>query len=102
MNIQKMEGVLKAISDESRLKILCFLSVDTFCGCELVDILELSQPAVSQHLKKLREVNLTNEEKRGRWVYYSLNKQHELYPFILHLVSLLPPLEISSKRKTCN
>lgn len=97
-----MEDILKAVSDETRLKIIACIARDSFCGCELVEILHMSQPAVSQHLKRLRETGITNEEKRGRWVYYSLNKNHELYPLVLHLVSLLPPYDLTGNRIACS
>ena len=94
-----MEMILKAMSDETRLKILSYLSKDTYCGCELVEFLQMSQPAVSQHLKRLREAGITQEEKKGRWVYYTLNKQHEMYPFLMHLVSLLPSLDVKEESR---
>jgi len=99
MEYKKMEMILKAMSDETRLKILSYLSKDTYCGCELVEFLQMSQPAVSQHLKRLREAGITQEEKKGRWVYYTLNKQHEMYPFLMHLVSLLPSLDVKEESR---
>lgn len=102
MEYEEIGNILKVIGDENRLKMIFYLAQDSFCGCELVEFLGMSQPAVSQHLKKLREAGITREAKRGRWVHYSLNKQHELYPFILHLVSLLPPLERGKERIVCN
>ena len=103
MDYKRMEMILKAISDETRLKVVSYLSQDSFCGCELVGLLHMTQPAVSQHLKRLREAGITSEEKKGRWVYYSLNKQHEMYPFIMHLVSLLPsPAVVAEKRMICD
>lgn len=43
------------------------------CVCEFVDMLELSQPGISQHLRKLKGADLVTESRRGQWVYYSLN-----------------------------
>ena len=102
MEYKEMEIVLKAISDETRLKIISYLSKDSFCGCELVEFLDMSQPAVSQHLKRLREAGVTKEEKRGKWVYYSLNKNHELYSFLLHIAGSLPFVKISAERMICD
>ncbi len=101
MEYKNLENMLKAISDETRLRIISYLSKDSFCGCELVKFLDMSQPAVSQHLKRLREAGITKEEKRGKWVYYSLNKNHELYSFLLHIAGSLPFVEISAERMTC-
>ncbi len=66
----------KALSlsgNEVRLKILYLLSKETkLCPCDLSDILEMTVPAISQHLKKLREGGLVTSEKVGQTVFYSL------------------------------
>lgn len=102
------EKILKAIGEETRLKIVSYLTQDSFCVCELVELLQMSQPSISQHLKRLRQVEIILEERRGKWVFYSLNKEHELYTLILHLISILPPkteniqsLIIEGKRILC-
>lgn len=84
------EQVLKAIGEETRLKIISYLTMDSFCVCELVELIQMSQPSISQHLRRLREVEVILEERRGKWVFYSLNKEHEFYTLILHLTSMLP------------
>lgn len=102
------EKILKAIGEETRLKIVSYLTQDSFCVCELVELLQMSQPSISQHLKRLRQVEIILEERRGKWVFYSLNKEHKLYTLILHLISILPPkteniqsLIIEGKRILC-
>jgi ArsR family transcriptional regulator len=45
------------------------------CVCNLTEPLRLSQPTISHHLKKLAEVGLISGERRGTWVWYSLNKE---------------------------
>lgn len=89
------EKFLKAIGEETRLKIISYLTQDSFCVCELVELLQMSQPSISQHLKRLRQVEIILEEKRGKWTFYSLNKEHELYTLILHLISTLPPKTVN-------
>ncbi len=68
--------VAKALSDRTRFRILKEI-IDKKCqscgDCE--EIAELSQPAVSHHLKVLFDANLLNSEKDGRFVLVSLNKQ---------------------------
>lgn len=102
------EQFLKAIGEETRLKIIFYLTYDSFCVCELVELLQMSQPSISQHLKRLRQVEIILEERRGKWVFYSLNKEHELYTLVLHLISMLPPktesiqsLIVDGKRILC-
>src|SRR5699024_9340441 len=84
------EKILKAIGEETRLKIISYLTIDSFCVCVLVDLLQMSQPSISQHLRRLRQVEIILEERRERWIFYSLNKGHELYTLVLHLTSMLP------------
>lgn len=102
------EQILKAIGEETRLKIISYLTIDSFCVCELVELLEMSQPSISQHLRRLRQAEIILEERRGKWVFYSLNKEHELYTLILHLTSMLPSkkaniqsLVVEGKRVLC-
>lgn len=90
MNYSDAAFLLKAIGEASRLEIIAYLANDALCVCELTALLQMSQPSISQHLKRLRQVELIIEEKRGKWVYYSLNKNHAQYPFVLHLLSLVP------------
>ncbi|WP_156314009.1 metalloregulator ArsR/SmtB family transcription factor [Lysinibacillus sp. ZYM-1] len=42
------------------------------CVCDFVDVLEISQPAVSQHLRKLKEAGIITERKVGTWKHYRL------------------------------
>jgi ArsR family transcriptional regulator len=44
------------------------------CVCDLTGPLGLSQPTISHHLKKLAEVDLVEKQRRGTWIWYSLNK----------------------------
>jgi len=69
--------LFKALADPARVRILNVLATqsDAVCGCDLEEPLELSQPTVSFHLKKLFDAGLLDREKRGVWVYYSLNRE---------------------------
>ncbi|MGE0086748.1 MAG: ArsR/SmtB family transcription factor [Desulfococcaceae bacterium] len=64
--------VMKALSDPGRVKIVKMLWHKTMCVCELRAALELSQPAVSKHLKILEDAGLVTFKKDGLWVNYSL------------------------------
>jgi len=66
---------LKALSDENRLKIICFLKKNKKCVCEIVNFLNLPQNLVSHHLKVLREQKIVLTEKDGLKVFYFLNKE---------------------------
>lgn len=60
-----MEKQLKAVSDANRLKLLACLKQGEVCVCDLVDVLKVSQPAVSQQLRKLKEAGIILERKKG-------------------------------------
>lgn len=64
---------LKLLGDKTRLAIVALLQEREWCVCEFVDIFDISQPAVSQHLRKLKSRGVVRESKRGQWVHYSLN-----------------------------
>lgn len=71
--MRKIAEFYKALGDETRLKILQMLSEQEMCVCEIIDRLDISQPAVSHHLKILRQAGLVTDSRDGKWIYYSLN-----------------------------
>jgi ArsR family transcriptional regulator len=75
---ESIAELLKAVADPTRLQILAMISKadqQEACVCNLTEPLRLSQPTISHHLKKLAEVGLISGERRGTWVWYSLNKE---------------------------
>ena len=68
--------LFKALADETRLSIISQLAEQReVCVCDFLACCDLAQPTVSHHLKVLREAGLVNTEKRGLWVYYTLNRE---------------------------
>ena len=68
--------LLKAVSDPTRLQLLSYIKSSQnaeACTCDLTEPLGLSQPTISHHLKVLTEAGLIEREKRGTWVWYSVN-----------------------------
>lgn len=63
----------KLASDETRLRIIILLAQKELAVCEICGILKLSQPKVSKHLGKLRDMNFVNDTRRDRFIFYSLN-----------------------------
>jgi len=88
--IEEVANILKLLGDKTRLKIMAILNEADCCVCELVDILQMSQPAISQHLRKLKDSDLVKETKKAQWVFYSLNKQHEFYSLVQNIFVHLP------------
>ena len=64
--------VMKALSDPNRIKIIKMLQHKTMCVCEMQSALQVSQPAVSKHLKLLEDAGLVSSLKDGLWVNYHL------------------------------
>ncbi len=73
ITVQEIISLLKALSDMTRLKILKLIMEHEFSVCELARLLDISQPAVSQHLRRLKTVGLAEEDRRGQWIYYKAN-----------------------------
>ncbi|SDQ08884.1 transcriptional regulator, ArsR family [Virgibacillus subterraneus] len=100
--------ILKLLGDKTRLTMVKILDNHDCCVCEFVEIFKASQPSISQHLRKLRDVGLVKEERRGQWIFYSINKNNEYYPFVEQLLEQLPDqvfrlkeLEEQGTRITC-
>lgn len=68
--IRKTSRVFKALSHPTRLNILRLLSVRDMCVCEIMAILDATQPTTSHHLNILENMGLIEERREGRWVFY--------------------------------
>lgn len=73
MDYETCTAMCKALSDETRLKIVDMLSCGELCACELLEHLEVTQPTLSYHMKTLTGCGLVQSEKRGSWAYYHLD-----------------------------
>ena len=71
-NFVQSANVYRALADEKRLKILRLLTFREMCVCELTTALNLTQPNLTHHIKKLEYAGLVDHEKRGKWVYYTI------------------------------
>jgi len=72
--MKQLLTTLKALADETRLKLIHLLLDQDLCGRSLARHLEISESAVSQHLKVLKEAGLVRGEKCGYWSHYSIEK----------------------------
>ena len=71
-----LEGVFKALSDSTRLKIICALTDQELCVCDLSHLLKMTESAVSHQLRKLRDLNLVHRRREGQVLFYSLDDLH--------------------------
>lgn len=73
--MNNIDSIFKALSDPIRLDILKKLySAESVCVCELTDMFDISQSKLSYHLKLLLSANLINKTSKGKWNFYSVNK----------------------------
>lgn len=75
--------IFKLLSDETRIRIIMLLNEDQLCVCQITGILNISQPKASKVLSKLRDLGLVTDERKEKFVYYSLNKDHDLLKHII-------------------
>jgi len=87
--------IFKTLADETRFKLIRLLLTHDLCVGALAKHLSISEAAVSQHLKSLREAGLVKGEKRGYWTHYTVEKEklHELAELLGDLTRLQPCLE---------
>ncbi|AXH99865.1 ArsR family transcriptional regulator [Sporosarcina sp. PTS2304] len=90
MEAAALERYLKTVGDQSRLRLLKALEGGSLCICDLQSVLAISQPAVSQHMHRLKKDGIVRDEKRGRWVYWSIHTEHPQYKLLVDLLQLLP------------
>ncbi|MFD1774822.1 ArsR/SmtB family transcription factor [Paenibacillus rhizophilus] len=110
--INSMEDIsltLKLLGDKTRLTIMKLLDKQECCVCELVEIFKTSQPAISQHLRKLKDAGLIKENRKSQWIFYSINTDSRQWQLVQELIShvpsvdhLLEELKVKGLRMTCN
>ena len=66
----------KLFSDKTRVGILWALSLSEMCVCDLSMLLKMKQPAISQHLKSLRQMRMVRTRRDGKVIYYTLDDEH--------------------------
>lgn len=81
--MEKLIDYFKLLSDETRLRIMVLLYHDNFCVCQLTGITGVSQPNISKHLGRLRDMGLVKDERKEQYTFYSLNIEDELFKDIL-------------------
>lgn len=76
-------NVLRALGDENRLRIVMMLMKRPMCVCELNAILDIALSTISAHLKTLKNANVVNDTKDGRWITYSISTEN---PIVMELL----------------
>jgi ArsR family transcriptional regulator len=73
INYAECAAAMKALSDETRLKIVVMISSGELCACEILEQFKITQPTLSYHMKILCESGLVEGRKDGIWMKYSTN-----------------------------
>lgn len=87
-SFSQLGQILSLAGSEVRLKILFLLEEENeLCPCDLSDILGMSIPAVSQHLRKMKDGNIIETRREGQTIFYSIKAEHMklLRPFFKHI-----------------
>lgn len=95
-----LDKTFEALASLPRRKIMALLSHVELTTSELADKLEISAPATSRHLSVLENAGLVSSERRGQFVYYSLNADslvNHLSGFMFELCPTAAPLKRASK-----
>ncbi|GAA0452200.1 metalloregulator ArsR/SmtB family transcription factor [Alkalibacillus silvisoli] len=93
LSAHEVSKVLKLLGDNTRLKIMQYVFEQECCVCELVELLNMSQPSISQHLRKLRDAQLVQERRKGNWVFYKVNVENRAYNLIENIIRELPSIK---------
>ncbi|MEL7034301.1 MAG: metalloregulator ArsR/SmtB family transcription factor [Cyanobacteria bacterium J06592_8] len=75
---QRMAEFFSLLGDANRLRLLSILARQEQCVCDLAEVLQMSESAVSHQLRSLRALRLVSYRKQGRKVYYRLLDRHVL------------------------
>ncbi|BAH06639.1 hypothetical protein CKR_1588 [Clostridium kluyveri NBRC 12016] len=87
IEMYKLTNLFKVLSDETRLRILTLLYNKELCVCQLQGILEEeSQPKISKHLAKLRDMEFVKDERKEKFIYYYLNNNEMLKEILKNII----------------
>lgn len=77
-HVQEFTKILQLTGNAVRMNILILLEDEKrLCVCDLSEILNMTIPAVSQHLKKLKDADLLDTEREGNTIYYYINRSNK-------------------------
>ena len=101
-------NIFKALSDETRLRILSLICNVEMCVCEIEKCLNLTQSNASRHLTALKNSGILSSYKQAQWTYYRVNdkfklENNELWEYLQHKLKQIPTYQIDSEQyQKCN
>ena len=81
--MQDILNIFKALSEETRLRVLKLLDRGELCVCDIVAALDLIQPKISFHLAVLKDAGLIKDRKQGKWVHYKIDDSDMFRRFLI-------------------
>lgn len=99
---EQMVEIFKALSEESRLRILSLLLEGEMCVCEIETCLNLTQSNASRHLTLLKNCGVLDNYKKAQWTYYKINdnfieENKELWSYLQRRLKELPTYRSDTK-----
>jgi ArsR family transcriptional regulator len=80
--------VLKALADETRIRILNLLRTGELCVCDIETVLSIQQSNASRHLNKLKLAGIIDSKKKSQWVYFRFSDETFLkFPFLSMIIN---------------
>lgn len=81
--MKDMLRIYRALSEETRLRIIKLLEHGELCVCDIVAALDIVQPKISFHLGVLKEAGLVKDRRVGKWIHYRLDDSEMFRRFLL-------------------
>lgn len=76
IGMNRLTNIFKLLSDETRLRMLALLYQEDLCVCQLSGVLDVPQPRISQNLSKFRDLDIVYDERKEKYVLYSLKREN--------------------------
>lgn len=84
--MDRLINFFKVLSDDTRLRIIILLYHSELCVCQICGVTDISQPNVSKHLAKLRDMGFVRDERQGQFIYYYLSLEEPLFNEIIEKI----------------
>ena len=91
---------MKALGDETRVKIFHMLSQGELCACDILDEFDITQPTLSYHMKILVESGIVESRQEGKWTHYKISEKGSAYAVAL-LKELTTPNTVTDDYICC-
>ncbi len=94
MDLKSLRLLLKALGEDTRLRVLYLLSVRSLTVGEMARILRVAQPSLSKHLARLRELGLVTDRRQGMHVFYHAVRSRPAGALVSDLVRMIRPTAV--------